>query len=309
MALRLCTGLWRFWQMRGYLAEGRERIERALALPHVEDHPDVLLAGLEAAGGIAYWMGDSDLATRRYEETLERARAKGDPASEANAHYNLVFPYAYRSEDGGDPDRARWHGERARELYRMIGDRYGEARAMWAISNTTWNDYFYALDYAVQALAIFREVGDSFMVGWASYTMALSSIQVEDLEGAKVPLLEALEIFSDADDVTGYVLVVDAVATIAARFGDREIAAQMSGAVAELERRTSTGLSTPNRRIIGWDPMTLRDDPETASAFAAGTRLSAHDAVALARAWLTRAAPDRSDDRPVSPAAAAEPMA
>ncbi len=37
----LCTSasLWRFWQMRGYLAEGLERVTQALALPHGAEHP------------------------------------------------------------------------------------------------------------------------------------------------------------------------------------------------------------------------------------------------------------------------------
>ncbi|HET8776035.1 MAG TPA: protein kinase, partial [Candidatus Limnocylindria bacterium] len=36
-ALRMASALWRFWQMRGYLTEGLEQVERALALPASAD--------------------------------------------------------------------------------------------------------------------------------------------------------------------------------------------------------------------------------------------------------------------------------
>ncbi len=33
MAMRILAACWRFWQMRGYLAEGREHADRVLAMP------------------------------------------------------------------------------------------------------------------------------------------------------------------------------------------------------------------------------------------------------------------------------------
>jgi hypothetical protein len=79
---------------------------------------------------------------------------------------------------------------------------------------------------------------------------------------------------------------MDAVAFLASRTGDHQTAARLSGAVADLERRTGTGLGAPNRDISGWEPEVLRDDPATAAAYAEGTQLSPEDAVAAARAWL-----------------------
>ena len=56
-ALRLVAALWRFWQMRGYLEEGRERLEQVLALPHSHDHLERRADALDAAAGVAYWLG------------------------------------------------------------------------------------------------------------------------------------------------------------------------------------------------------------------------------------------------------------
>ena len=104
------------------------------------EHPAARLHALEAAGGLAYWQSDGDAAERWYTEALELARAAGDPAGEANALYNLTFAAVYaagRTPAEGD-EQAREHGLGALEIYRRLGDRPAEARALWAISNTYW---------------------------------------------------------------------------------------------------------------------------------------------------------------------------
>lgn len=289
-AMRLCADLWRFWQMRGYLAEGRERTERALAMPHAHEHPEARLAALEAAGGLAYWQSDGTAAERFYTEALELARAAGDPAAEADALYNLTFAavYATGRSPGAGGEAARGHALAALEIYRRLGDRAAEARALWAISNTFWQrDHLpEAAEYAAQALAIFREVDDTFMIGWSRYTLALTQFQEGDKSAAAEGLDESLAIFSDANDVSGYVLVIDAVAALATKAGELDVAARLSGAVAELERRSGTGLNAPNRDLVGWDPADLRDDPSTAGAYREGMLLAPEEAVALARSWL-----------------------
>jgi predicted ATPase/class 3 adenylate cyclase len=287
LALLLTARLWRFWQMRGYLDEGRERTERAVAMPHAADHPAARLAALEAAGGLAYWQGAGDVAVGRYEEALALARTMDEPAAVANALYNLTFAAVY-STQYEEVDAARGFADEALEIYRRLGDHAGEARTLWAISNTYWGRRIpeEALAYAVQALALFRELGDTFMIGWCRYTIGLYSLMKGDLDEAASSLAECLDIFSEAQDVTGYVLVVDGIASLAWQRGDHHAAARLAGGVAELERRSGTGLAAPNRNNAGWDPSIVRDDPATAGSWQAGAELSADETVEAARAWL-----------------------
>jgi len=295
MALRLTAGAWRFWQMRGYLAEGRERVERALALPGAIDDVEGYLEALEAAGGLAYWQGDGDAAQRWYHESLELARRRGLPLVEANALYNLTFAIQYASE--GDLSsralEARAFADEALRVYREIGDRGGEARTLWATSNTFWGarDPRRAAEVAREALVIFREVDDQFMIGWCQYTLALYALQERELDDARQALAEALGIFAKAGDVSGYVLVIDSVASLAYWSGDRQSAARLSGAVAELERRTGTGLNPANREFMGWDPESLRLDPATADAWEGGRQSTPAEAVSLAQEVLARPVP------------------
>jgi len=59
LAARLAIALWRFWQMRGYLDEGQDRLKAVLAMPECADYAKERLAALDAAGGVP--VGDHDL--------------------------------------------------------------------------------------------------------------------------------------------------------------------------------------------------------------------------------------------------------
>ena len=99
---------------------------------------------------------------------------------------------------------------------------------------------------------------------------------------ARRRLSDAIRIFDDAQDVTGYALVLDAFSVLAMHEGDRSRAARISGAVATLERTSGTGLNSWNRSVMQFDPGGLRDDPALAQAWAEGERLSPSEAVAVA---------------------------
>ena len=71
VAQRLCGALWRFWQMRGHLREGREKVETALQLQG--GTPASQLAAHEAAGGLAYWQAEMPAAEDHYLAALELA--------------------------------------------------------------------------------------------------------------------------------------------------------------------------------------------------------------------------------------------
>jgi hypothetical protein len=128
------------------------------------------------------------------------------------------------------------------------------------------------------------------MVGWVEYTFGLAALSQdavdrgtpEHLAEARRGLLRALEIFAEAQDVSGYTLVLDAVALLALRNGDRDRAARLSAAVANLERTSGTGLNQWNREVLGFFPDELKADPALADAWAAGEAMTAGEAVAYA---------------------------
>jgi predicted ATPase len=283
-AMRLCVALWRFWQMRGYLVQGAAMTRQTLALPGCPEYADLRLATLEALGGLLYWMGAMDEAKRYYEEALAIVRERGDVSGEANALYNLSFTFVYL--DRPDLESGRLLAEQALELYERVGDRRGVAKALWAVANAAYGqgDGPQVREYTRRALPIFRELGDSFLIGWGLFLQAGAEILDDDgdLALSRHVLGEALGIFRDANDVSGLTLILDALASLDAREGNMQDAARASGAVHALERATGTGLNPISRTVTGFDPGSLRDDPSTSDAWAEGARMAIDEALQLA---------------------------
>jgi len=278
--------MWRFAQMRGYLVEGAERTRRALELPAESVDAVVRANALEALGGLYWWMGDFGRCTQAYRACLELRREIGDRPALAEAWYNLSFPVGFSVELArtGDMSEAYHAVEEAKRLYEELGDRAGIAKAEWAYLTIGWRDedFVRAREHGEAAESLFRELGDEFMFGWAEYDLGLIDVREGRLPSARHRLGEALRIFAAARDVSGYVLVLDAFAAFSLRIGDEERAARISGAVANLEHATGTGLNPANRILGQYDPTYLRDKPETAGAWVEGARLSPEAAIAYA---------------------------
>jgi hypothetical protein len=143
--------------------------------------------------------------------------------------------------------------------------------------------------HARDAMAVFEAVDDRFMLGWSSYTLALAELSDFYAGGDRTTLPEArrwlnqaLDIFTDAQDISGYTLVLDALALAAYYEGDLSRAARLSGAVATLERTSGTGLNLFNREVLGFDPQDLRADTSLAGDWAAGEAMTTDEAVAYA---------------------------
>ncbi|HJP72051.1 MAG TPA: adenylate/guanylate cyclase domain-containing protein [Candidatus Limnocylindria bacterium] len=293
-ALRMGASLWRFWQMRGYLKEGVERLSEALALPASHDVPAARADALSAAAGLAYWQADSDRSRAWYEEEIAAREALGDRPGLAEAHYGISFTWSIIGLPEADhADQALSHVNEALAIFTELEDEAGVARAEWALGNVAYgmarSDE--SRKHARHALEIFERLNDGFMVGWALFTNSLSDLyddyvadggRPESLAQAHDLLERALRIFADAQDVSGYTLVLDALALVAHRSGDRSRAARLSGAVANLERTSGTGLNLWNREVLGFHPDTIRNDPALADDWAAGERMTSQEAVAYA---------------------------
>lgn len=280
-ALRLLASCWRYWQMRGYLTEARGYADRVLALPARKNHAEANEAALEAAGGIAYWQGDWPAARVWYGETLDLARARQDDRAEANALYNLTFTYAWNP---GEQEEALKLANQALKVNRRLGDQVGIGRALWARASA---DYFFkdmpaAMSALDEALEIFRTAGDRFMLGWSLYMQGLTRLGT-DRDLLQKVLGEALDIFHQTDDVTGYALVFDAFAAAAHFEGDTVRAMRLAGYAAATEKLAGTGLGALNRGYAGFFPEQLMDTPEYAAAYAEGQQMDLERAIRLAR--------------------------
>jgi tetratricopeptide (TPR) repeat protein len=256
LALRLSASLWRFWQMRGHLREAAQRLKDVLALPGAEAHPEARAEALEGAGGVTYWMGDWEPAEGYYRECLDLRRGLGDPKGIADAAYNLSFMYTVPPEPLRDVSRARPLLNEALDGYRKLEDRRGIANVQWALSNThlVSQDWREAADAAAEALSIFRELDDRFGAAWAAHSVGLNMIPMENLAASREHLRLAMEMFTEAGDMTGIGLVLNDFAILEASEQDFERALRLRAAAEMIERQAGQGLVTNMDTYYTWDP-------------------------------------------------------
>ena len=156
--LRLGGALWRFWETRGYLAEGRRRLEKLLVVSRGLDQSKPRMKALYAAGVLADAQGDYPAARTLFEENLGINRALGDKWGIANSLNNLGI-VAVRNHDYA---AARSLYEESLGAWRELGNRSAVALSLSNLGNVAENqgDYVVACSLYEESLAIFKELKD-----------------------------------------------------------------------------------------------------------------------------------------------------
>ncbi len=277
-ALRLGAGFWRYWQMRGHLREARQRLDAILAIPSSREYPRDRASALEAAGGVAYWQGDIDACQVYYDECLELTRPTGDDRALANALYNDSFP---RNVSRTDIPKAQRLLEEALVIFRRLGDDNGVTKCLWAIGQIHSNsgDDVGAIEFIDEAIAGFRRLDDRFGLGWALFLRGMIGLKLDDVPTAASRGTEALRIFAEAKDISGTMLVLDALAEVARREGDTLRAERLAGASAAQEVASGAGLGTVVSTREGWRKVADLSEAENA-ARAEGQAMTLEQAVA-----------------------------
>ncbi len=285
--LRFLIAVWRFWQTRGHLVEGRKRIERIMELPGIADQrSDFLARAFEAAGGTAYWQGDTRAAHRFYVAGLDAARRSGDETLIARATYN--FGFAALDQDQ-PTDELYAEGERSfvesLRLFTALDDEKGIADASWALAianAAASNDRAVAIRHAEEALARYRQLGDPFGTGWAAYMTGSLRSRDEDLDSVEPYFREALEIFAAARDASGITLVLVAFALVAHRRRQTERVNRLGAAIERLRAETGAGLVDAPLEFIEYSIPERPSDEVGRKQWDEGARLTTEAAVAYA---------------------------
>jgi tetratricopeptide (TPR) repeat protein len=227
--------LWRFWQQRGHLAEGRRWLEEILALPSGQGRTPARAKALTGAGGIAWWQEDIAAARGFYEEALAIEREFGDPGRIAEALYNQAFV----AGAGGDFDAAVRLFQESLELSRRAGDERGVTRARWmiVIRDLAAGNWDRPVASAEEAVAAWRRAGDRFQLGDGLVWLAVVYARVGRQADARSAVLEALELFRTVDSPMGVVSVILGLSYLA-RWEDRyEDAVRLAGAAESLREQ------------------------------------------------------------------------
>jgi predicted ATPase/DNA-binding winged helix-turn-helix (wHTH) protein len=272
-SLRLSLALFRFWDMREHLAEGRQRLQTALLLAgnsHSAERARVcqfigalasaqgdyigaeyflekglsvygeiadlhgIAASLNALGVSARDRGDYVSAETNFECSLACWRNLSDPLATARCLHNLASVLKIR----GEYERAFLSLDEAIGVFDQLGDRSGAA---WSINQQgdikrEQSDVAGARSLYQRSLAAFQEAGDKWGVARSLTDMGSIDSQEKDYESAQAAYREALKLFTGLGHRRGIARVIEGLGCLALSRGDASQALKLCGAATHLRR-------------------------------------------------------------------------
>ena len=283
VGLRAGAALWRFWQLRGSEAEGREHLERLLAqrsgskvarakaqarvaslaamqgdheavrlfgeasllvFRRVADDQEVaLMLGVLCLSALA--TGDVDRAHELAEEGLVVARRTGDLSTEAYAAMHAGYALAHR----GELDLAERFLEESVRAARQLGNIRSVAmwiRALGGIALTR-GDYPKARLLLEESLDIHRTLVDPWGISHSLSRLALVSLEVHDNDASRRLAAESLAIERETGDRPGQLFNLEVLAGLAAAEGRPERAVRLYACASVLREAVGSHAVEP-----GW---------------------------------------------------------
>jgi len=237
-AQRMVAAAWRFWQLSGHLAEGRDWASKALA---AGGSGALVRAGaLLAVAGLAYWQGDIDGTEAPTREALALFETAGQRTGVAEALYNLGFVAAARRK----PREARQRFSEALELYRAHGDIHGQASALGALGYGEFmtGEADAAIGHLQEAGRLQSELGNRFRYADSRFGLGQIHRQLGRYELAEAYYREALGMTRPRDPRRATHLMVLAAIDLAQ--GDLSRAARLAAAAERMRHEVGGGMPT-----------------------------------------------------------------
>jgi non-specific serine/threonine protein kinase len=236
LALRLAGTLWKFWELHGYLGEGRRWLAAALSSSDMGQNPRPKLAvrakALFAAGRLAERQGDYAAAQPLLEESLTISRVIEDKPLLALALHNLSNLATYR----GAHVAGRALAEESLAIRRDLGDRWGIANVLHNLGfqASVIGDYAAGRAFYEESLAISRELEDKWGIAYSLDGLGLRILDQGDFEHAGSLLKESLALRRELGDKSGIARSFERLAKVAGKWGQPLRAARLFGAAEAL---------------------------------------------------------------------------
>jgi predicted ATPase len=216
--LRLGAALFRFWEMREYLAEGRDRLGKLLKLTGAAAPTKARARVLFAAGVLAVEQGDYTSADSLIRQNLDIARQLRDSQGVAVCLNAL----AVNARDRGDVAGARSLFEESLVLWRELDDQRAVARALSNLANVVklQGDYARARSLYAECLSIFQALGDRTGVAWAMNYQGDVARDQGDSAAARTLYEQGLAMFRELGDRWGIAGTLADLGTLAREQGN-----------------------------------------------------------------------------------------
>jgi predicted ATPase/class 3 adenylate cyclase len=287
VGLRLGFALWRFWQQRAHLREGREWFDRLLAMPGAGAQTAARAKGLTGAAGIAYWQNDYTAAAAWYREAEDIVRELGDRAWLTDAIYNSGSVAALQGEMELVAAKFREGEEIARELGdEAILTRFLEGQGYMAFMT---DDLTRARALLEESLAVAERRGDRMQIAVGHHTVGQVARLDRRFDDAVEHYQAALRFGHELGDDASLTEPLQGLAAVAVASGDAERGVRLLGANAAIRERLGGG-PPPEWLRLG-DPLADARTTLTTEAYdrawKAGSAMTVDEAVADALSYRT----------------------
>jgi predicted ATPase len=192
LCLRLAGALGHFWEMRGYISEGRERLSAVLSTKGAQGQTPERATLLARAAELAYRQSDYPATTSLAEESLAIHRKLGDKEGMASTLIKL----GNAATERGNYAAASRSLEEALSIWRERKDKHGTARALISLGWTALRsgDALLANTRLEEALALSRELGDTRSMGFELSGLGEVALRQGDYARATQLMQESLEL-------------------------------------------------------------------------------------------------------------------
>jgi len=319
---RLCVALFRFWEMREHLAEGRGWLESVLRMgesvsakerakvlvylstfatvqrdfPAATDFIEQSLSIYRSLGdqwGIAVSMNaraivasdrqDHAAAQSYFDETLARWRALGDRVAVARCLHNLANFVRGR----GDYTGARTALEEAGRIFKGLGDHSGAAWSLNQLGDIAREEgeVDAARELYRRALSVFREADDRWGIARSLTDLAQIACDERDHVTAHTAYREALALFVNLGHKRGIARALEGFACSALAQRDPARALAITAAAAHLRQRIGAPLMPAEQSKLDdklQPAWKSLDESEAKNAYALGWAMSLDNAIKYA---------------------------
>jgi predicted ATPase/class 3 adenylate cyclase len=282
LALRLAASLWRFWWVRGLLAEGRRWLSEVLALP-VEGLEAVRATVLEGAAALAWGQADLGPAEAHAEVALELFRLIDDKRGVARAlnHLGLV------SQERGAYERARSFFDESGALARELGNERGYAVAVVNLGGLALieGDYGRAREFSERGLRLHRKHHSRDGEAISLLNLGFAALEEGATGEATKRLEESYERFRDLGFTEYLASCLEGLAGLAVVRGAPVEAARLLGHAEALREAADASFGGPFERRLHERTLAAVHEHLDAAALAEAWRegrASAHQAAAAA---------------------------
>ena len=219
--LRLAAALWRFWDARGDLSEGRGWLERLLALDEQRGRaaaPSERAKALHGVGVLAQAQGDYQHAAAFLTQSLSLSREASDKQGIANALGSL----GNVASDQGDYARAAALLEESLALSRELEDRQGIATTLNNLGNVAMEqgDYARATRLYEESLTLRQALLDAQGVASVLSNLGDAALHQGDYTRATALLEESLTLSRRLGDRRSSAIALINLGDTARRRGD-----------------------------------------------------------------------------------------